>query len=123
MPIHPQYLLLLLAIAAVPSVISGVYLFAAPKSASVARRIAGSLHGVVIGLLAAYVYSQGSASRCAQPRLAIFLVILAAPPLLVALSFKVFRGKRSIHGLQIINGFWYLNMIAFGGFILLCLTT
>ncbi len=84
-------------------VVSGVYFRASSPNHSLGKKLAVSAHGVVITVL--YVgamviwWSGGSNPIYERP----FLLLLSIPAVLIVYSLFAFRGRLSVHLLQVIN--------------------
>jgi len=107
------------ALACVPTLASVAYFVGAPSGTSLPRRVGASLHGIVIGLLAARVWHEGGQPYGAEPQWPIFLIVLLAPPALVGLALLMYRGKRSTHGWQAVNAAWYFCLVPVGAYVFL----
>jgi hypothetical protein len=93
--------------------VSVIYFLSAPKSASPKELALGSLHGVLIAVLTvvAFVRLNNSLFEAADQLNPLYLLSLIAPPVLIALAFKVFRGKRAVHVYQVVNLLCYLELL------------
>ena len=83
--------------------ISGVYFFTSPATQTLYRRLVASLHGAVIAALylGALMFNAVGISK---PEYGIpFLATLLLPVVLIATSFILYEGKRSLHALQMVN--------------------
>lgn len=83
--------------------VSVVYFLSSPKSQSVGGRVAASVHGSSIALLyfAAIAVHQAG---IAQPKYGtVFASLLLLPIALAFGSFFVYRGRKAVHMLQLLN--------------------
>jgi hypothetical protein len=83
--------------------ISAIYFAKSPRDQSLIDRIAASAHGASICLiyLAAWLIAltRASAKRFGIP----FALLLLVPVTLIAASFFLYKGPKSLHWLQLIN--------------------
>lgn len=83
--------------------ISGIYFFTSPAAQALSRRLVASLHGAVIAALylGALMFNAAGISK---PGYGIpFLATSLLPVALIALSFVLYEGRRSLHALQMVN--------------------
>ena len=83
--------------------ISAVYFYTSPHTEPLFRRIVASAHGATIALLyiasmCVYWFDLGRVDYGSK-----FAILLLIPAVLIVVSFFLFRGRKSIHGLQMIN--------------------
>jgi hypothetical protein len=84
-------------------VISVVYFISSPRTEPLSKRILASAHGVVITAIYMGAMTVFWAQKANPKFITPFLFSLLVPLLLIAVSFFVYRGRKTVHFLQLLN--------------------
>lgn len=83
--------------------VSAIYFFTSPKTQPIGSRIAASAHGITIAVIYFFAMAVFRANK-AQPMYGSSFVMLQLLPILLAvLSFFLYKGRKTVHLLQILN--------------------
>lgn len=94
--------------------VSVVYYVASPTVQPRHLRLLASAHGAALALVYALVIAVTMARGTNPAYVTPFVVALAVPVALMLLSFVVFRGRRVVHVLQLLNVLCLLLALFFG---------
>ena len=83
--------------------ISVIYFISSPRSEPVARRLLASAHGAVITTLYMGAMAIFWAQKANPQFITPFLLLLPVPLVLIVVSFFIYRGRKAIHFLQLLN--------------------
>ena len=84
-------------------VISVVYFRSSPRTEPLSKRILASAHGAVITAIYMGAMTVFWAQKANPKFITPFLFSLLVPLLLIVVSFFVYRGRKTIHFLQLLN--------------------
>lgn len=84
-------------------VISVVYFISSPRAEPLPKRILASAHGAVITAIYMGAMTVFLAQKANPKFITPFLFSLLVPLLLIAVSFFVYRGRKTVHFLQLLN--------------------
>ena|ERR1035437_400095 len=84
-------------------VISAAYFMSSPLSKPLSKRILASAHGVVITAIYMGAMTIFWAQKANPKFITPFLFSLLIPLFLIAVSFFVYQGRKTIHSLQLLN--------------------
>ena len=103
------------ALALPPVIASVAYFRTSPSTEPLAQRLAVSAHGIAISVLCLSALLIGGFGHSQQEFGVFFRSFCWVPVFLIAYSFWRFRGKKSIHLLQVINLIWLFFAVVLGG--------
>ena len=103
------------ALALPPVIASVAYFRTSPSTEPLAQRLAVSAHGIAISVLCLSALLIGGFGHSQQEFGVFFRSFCWVPVFLIAYSFWRFRGKKSIHLLQVVNLIWLFFAVVLGG--------
>lgn len=111
---HTAAMLFWSALSMPPILVSVSYFLGSPSTETVAHRWLVSLHGVFITTLCLGAVLVGGFGHPRQENGPVFDFLCLAAALLMAYSVLRFRGRKLLHGLQVINFVWLVFAVVLG---------
>lgn len=111
---HTTAMLFWCALSLPPVLVSVSYYLGSPRTETVTHKWLVSLHGVSISALCLAAVLVGGFGNPQQENWPLFGFLCLAAALLVVYAVVRFRGRKLLHGLQLINILWLVFAVVLG---------
>ncbi len=111
---HTSAMLFWCALSLPPVLVSAAYYLGSPRTETFTHRWLVSSHGIFISALCLVAVLVGGFGSPHQENWPLFGFFCLAAGLLMAYAVVQFRGRKLLHGLQLVNFLWLVTAVVFG---------